>query len=68
MCTLACQGAVGEFLPEAAEIRLAVVFRNSLFPGEEHANAVVSVRGDVPMSPVLQVTDKEVAMIPPVTD
>ena len=50
VCTLAFQGAVGAFPPEAA-----VVFRNSLFPGEECANAVVSVRGDVPMSPVLQV-------------
>ena len=56
------------------EIRPAVVFWNSLFPGEECANAVVSVRGDVPMSPVLQVlpvlqvTDKGAAMIPPVTD
>ena len=73
-CTLAFQGAVGAFPPEAAEIRPAVVFWNSLFPGEECANAVVSVRGDVPMSPVLQVlpvlqvTDKGVAMIPPVTD
>ena len=72
--TLAFQGAVGAFPPEAAEIRPAVVFRNSLFPGEECVNAVVSVRGDVPMSPVLQVlpvlqvTDKGVAMFPPVTD
>ena len=73
-CTLAFQGAVGAFPPEAAEIRPAVVFRNSLFPGEVCANVVVSVRGDVPMSPVLQVlpvlqvTDKGVAMISPVTD
>ena len=69
-CTLAFQGAVGAFPPEAAEIRPAVVFRNSLLPGEECANAVVSVRRDVSMSPVLQVlpvlqvTDKGVAMIP----
>ena len=41
---------------------------NSLFPGEERANAVVSVRGDVTMSPVLQVMDTGVAIIPPVTD
>ena len=47
-----CTFAVGAFTPEAADIRPAVVFRNSLFPGEERANAVVSVRGDVPMSPV----------------
>ena len=73
-CTLAFQGAVGEFPLEAAEIRPAVVFWNSLFPGEEYVNAIVSVRGDVPMSPVLQVLpvlqvmDKGVAMIPPVTD
>ena len=73
-CTLAFQGAVGAFPPEAAEIRPAVVFWNSLFPGEECANAVVLVRGDVPMSPVLQVlpvlqvTNKGVAMIPSVTD
>ena len=63
-----CSGCI------SAEIRPAVVFWNSLFPGEECANAVVSVRGDVPMSPVLQVlpvlqvTDKGAAMIPPVTD
>ena len=56
-CTLAFHGAVGTFPPEAAEIRPAVVLRNSLFPGEERANAVVSVRGDVPMSPVMQVMD-----------
>ena len=42
-CTLAFQGAVGAFPPEAAEIRPAVVFWNSLFPGEECSNAVVSV-------------------------
>ena len=56
------------FPPEAAEIRPAVVFRNSLFPRDEYANAVVSARRDVPMSPVLQVTSTGVAMIPPVTD
>ena len=68
VCTLAFQGAVGEFPPEAAEIRPAVVFRNNLFLGEERDNAVVSVRGDAPMSPVLHVMDNGVAMIPPVTD
>ena len=68
VCTLAFQGAMDEFLLEVAEIRPAVVFWNSLFPGEECANVIVSVQGDVPMSPVLQVTDKGVAMIPPVTD
>ena len=67
-CTLAFQGAVGAFPPEVAEIRPVVVFRNSLFPRDECANAVVSVRRDVPMSPVLQVTRSGVAMIPPVTD
>ena len=73
-CTLAFQGAVGAFPPEAAKIWPAVVFWNNLFPGEECAHAVVSVRGDVPMPPVLQVlpvlqvTDKGVAMIPLVTD
>ena len=73
-CTLAFQGAVGAFPPEAAEIWPAVVFGNSLFPGDECANAVVSVQRDVPISPVLrvlpvlQVTNKRVAMIPPVTD
>ena len=67
-CTLAFQGAVGASPPEAAEIRPAVVFRNSLFPRDECAHAVVSVRRDVPMSPVLRVTSTWVAMIPPVTD
>ena len=52
-CTLAFQGS---FPPEAAEIRPAVVFRNSLFPRDECANAVVSARREVPMPPVLQVT------------
>ena len=42
-CTFALQSAVGAFLPEAAEIWPAVMFRNSLFPGEKHANAIVSV-------------------------
>ena len=71
---LAFQGAVGAFLPKAAEIRPAVVFRNSLFPRDECANAVVLVRRDVPLSPVLQVlpvlqvSNKGVAMIPLVTD
>ena len=36
--------------------------------GEELADTIVSVRGDVPMSPVLQATDKGVVMIPPVAD
>ena len=43
------------------------MFGNSLFPGEECENAVALVRGDVTMSPVLQITDTGVAMIPPVT-
>ena len=59
---------MGAFPPEAADIRPAVVFSNRLFSGEELADTVVSVRGDVPMSPVLQVTDMGVAMIPPVAD
>ena len=67
-CTLAFQGAVGAFPPEAADIRPAVVFRNSLFPRDECVNGVVSVRRDAPMSPVLQVTNKGVAMISPITD
>ena len=67
-CTFAFQGAVSAFPPEAAGIRPAVVFRNSLFPGDECADAVVLVRRDIPMSPVLQVTSKRVYMIPPVTD
>ena len=44
------------------------VFRNCLISGEELAKAVVSARGDVPMSLVLQVTDMGDAMIPPVMD
>ena len=67
-CTLAFQGAVGAFPPEAADIRPADVFRNSLFPRDECANTVVSVRRDVPMSPVIQFTNKGVDRIPPVTD
>ena len=59
---------MGAFPPEVADIQPAVVFSNRLFSGEELANTVVSVRGDVPMSPVLQVTDKGVAMIPPLAD
>ena len=67
-CALAFQGAVGAFPSEAAVIRPAVVFMNSLFLGEECDTAVFSARGEVPMSPVLHVTDKGVAMIPPVTN
>ena len=68
MCSFAFQNAVGAFPPGVADIRPAVVFRNRLFSGEELAHAVVSVPGDVPMSPVLQVTDKGAARIPPVAD
>ena len=66
-CSFAFQNALGAFPPEAADIRPAVVFRNRLFSGEELANAVVSVRGDVPMPPVLQVMDNGAALIPRVT-
>ena len=54
--------------PEAGDIRPAVVLSNRLFSGEELTDAVASMRGDVPMSPVLQVMDMGVAMIPPVAD
>ena len=47
-------------------IRPAVVFRDRLFSGEELTDTVVSVRGDVPMSPVQQLADMGVAVIPPV--
>ena len=67
-CSSAFQNAVGAFPPEAADVRPVVVFSNRLFSGEELADTIVSVRGDVPMSPVLQATDKGVAMIPPVAD
>ena len=67
-CALAFQGAVGAFPPEAAVIQSAVVFRDILFREEECDTAVVLARGEVPMSPVLPVTDKRVAMIPPVTN
>ena len=68
VCTLAFQGTMGAFPPEAAGIRPAVVFGNSLFPGDECADAVVLVRRDIPMSAVLQVTSKRVDRIPPVSD
>ena len=42
-CRFAFRNAVGAFPPAAADIRLAVVFRDSLFLGEECDNAVVSV-------------------------
>ena len=64
----ASQNAFGAFPPEAADRWPAVVFSNHLFSGEELANTVVSVRGDVPMSPVQQLTDMGVAIIPPVAD
>ena len=67
-CSSAFQNAVGAFPPEATDVRPAVVFSNCLFLGEELADTIVSVRGNVPMSPVLQATDKGVAMIPPVAD
>ena len=41
VCALAFQGAVGAFPSEAAVIRPVVVFRNSLFLGEECDTAVV---------------------------
>ena len=66
-CSFAFRNAVGAFPPEAADIWPAVVFRNHLFSGEELADAVVSVRGDVHMSPGQQLTDMGVAIIPPVT-
>ena len=59
---------MGAFPPEAADIRPAVVFRDSLFSGEELTDTVVSVREDVPMSPVQQLTDMGVAKIAPVAD
>ena len=64
-CSFAFRNAVNVFPPKAADIRPAVVFRNRLFSGEELADTV-SVRGDVPMSPVQQLTDMGVSMIPPV--
>ena len=67
-CSSTFQNAVAAFPLEAGDIRPAVVVSNRLFSGEELADTVVSVRGDVPMSPVLQVTDMGVAMIPPVAD
>ena len=63
-CSSAFQDAGGAFPPEATDVRPAVVFSNLLFSGEELADMIVSVRGDVPISPVLQAMDKEVAMIP----
>ena len=65
-CSFTFRNAVGTFPPEAADIRPAVVFRDLLFSGEDLADTVVSVRGDVPMSPVQQLTDMGVAIIPPV--
>ena len=44
-CTLAFQGAVGAFPPEAAEIQPVVVFRNSLFPRDECVNALFRCEG-----------------------
>ena len=68
-CTLAFQGAVGAFPPEAAEIR-PLCSGTAYFQGR--CMPMPLFRGEgmylVPMSPVLQVTDKGVAMIPPVTD
>ena len=51
-CSSAFQNAFGAFPPEAADIRPAVVFSSQLFSMEELADTVVSMRGDVPMSPV----------------
>ena len=62
-CTLAFQGPF-----RAAGIWPAVVFGNSLFPGDGCADAVVLVHRDIPMSAVLPVTSKRVDRIPPVTD
>ena len=67
-CALAFKGAVGAFTLEVAVIRLAVVFRDILFREEECDIAVFLARGEIPMLPVLPVTDKRVAMIPPVTN
>ena len=52
-CALAFQGAGGAFPPEAAVIRRAVVMRDILFREEECDIAV---------------TDRQIAMIPPVTN
>ena len=62
-CTLAFQGTVGAFPPEAAGIRPAIVFGNSLFPGDECADAVVLVRRDIPMAAVLPATCKRIDRI-----
>ena len=65
-CADACTLAVGAFPPE--RLRSGRRLCSGTAYGEECDNAVVSVGGDVPMSPVLHVTDKGVAMIPPVDD
>ena len=67
-CSSAFRNAVGVVPPEATDVRPAVVFSNRLFSGEELADTIVSVRGNVPMSLVLQAMDKGVAMIPSVAD
>ena len=49
--------AYGAFSPEVADTRPAIMFGNHLFSEEELADTVVSVRRDVPMSPVQRLTD-----------
>ena len=46
-CSSAFQNAVGAFPPEATDVRPAAVFSNRLFAGEELADTIVSVQGDV---------------------
>ena len=67
-CSSALGTAFGAFPPEAADTRPEVMFSNRLFSEEELADAVVSVRRDVPMLPVQRLTDVGVAVIPPVAD
>ena len=66
-CGSAFETAFGAFPPEAADTP-AVMFSNRLFSEEQLADAVVSVRRDVPMLPVRRFTDVGVAVIPPVAD
>ena len=67
-CSSAFGTAFGAFPPEVADTRQAVMFSNRLFSEEELANTVVSVRRDVPMSPVQRLMDVGVAVIPPEAD
>ena len=67
-CSSAFGTVFGAFPTEAADTRPAVMFSNHLFSEEELADTVVSVRRDVPMLPVQQLTDVGVAVSPPVTN